>query len=413
MKKIITAIGNPILNNELKKEKDIQVINSDIKYKEAIIEILQKNKDIDIIVISEKILGDIENKYLIEKIKEINNKINIIYVLEKENTDLEKILKEKNINDIYYNNKTKLNELINIIKNKEIYNEEEIKKEIEMLKNIILNNNTVNIENNVINTKINNDKNKVDKNVNNKSKINKANKLMKKFFYKNNFEDTNKIISIIGEAGIGKSTICSSLAYLSKNKKVLIIDSDYLNQDIHTIFGTKIYSKKIQNNQYNLENYIIQLNNTINLFTITEENKKYIENDIEQILKNLKEKYNLIFIDINLNNKWSFNKKILEISDKIILLIELNLISIKKSKNLICNYLNNYNINNNKINIIINKFRKFNIELQILKNIFNEFQIIGKIKFNNEYNNLINKNFKTNIIDKKIKEDFNKIIKNI
>ena len=55
MKRVITAVGNPMLNNELKKENDIEVINSDIQYKEAIIEILQKNNNIHIIVISEKI----------------------------------------------------------------------------------------------------------------------------------------------------------------------------------------------------------------------------------------------------------------------------------------------------------------------------------------------------------------------
>ena len=93
------------------------------------------------------------------------------------------------------------------------------------------------------------------------------------------------------------------------------------------------------------------------------------------------------------------------------MLIQLNLISIKKSKKLIYNYLNNYNINNNKINIIINKFINYNIEPQILKNIFNEFKIIGKIKFYNEYSNLINKNFKTKVINKKIKDDLYKIIK--
>ena len=33
MKKIITAIGNENINNELKKEKDIEIIINDIQYK--------------------------------------------------------------------------------------------------------------------------------------------------------------------------------------------------------------------------------------------------------------------------------------------------------------------------------------------------------------------------------------------
>ena len=374
MKRIITAIGNQILNNELKKENDIELINNDIQYKEAIIDLLKKNNDVDIIVISEKLPGDIDNKYLVEKIKQINNKINIIYILEKENVELKKILEEKNINDIYYNNKNKLSELVDIIKNKEIYKEEEMKKEIEMLKNIILNNN--------INKKIEEEKNNNNDNDNTKSKI-------------------NKIISIAGCAGVGKSIICSTFAYLIKNKKVLIIDSDYYNQDIHTIFGSKIYS---------LENYIVKINNKIDVFTITEENIKYIENKIATMLEKFKNEYNLILIDVNSDNKYNINKIILKNSDKIFFLIESNFISIKRSRKLIFDYINLYNIENNKIEIIINKFKNNNIEIKILKNIFSEFNITGKIKLNSNYNNLINKNFKICKIDTSIKKDILNIL---
>ena len=40
MKKIITAINNPKLNEQLKKENKFEIIGKDIQYKEAIIEIL-------------------------------------------------------------------------------------------------------------------------------------------------------------------------------------------------------------------------------------------------------------------------------------------------------------------------------------------------------------------------------------
>ena len=41
MKKIITAINNPTLNEKLKKEEYIEIIGKDIQYKEAILEILE------------------------------------------------------------------------------------------------------------------------------------------------------------------------------------------------------------------------------------------------------------------------------------------------------------------------------------------------------------------------------------
>ena len=69
MKKIITAINNPKLNEELKKERNFEIIGKDIQYREAILEILEKNKNIDLIILSEKIEGEIKLEKLIEKIK--------------------------------------------------------------------------------------------------------------------------------------------------------------------------------------------------------------------------------------------------------------------------------------------------------------------------------------------------------
>ena len=73
MKKIITAIHNPKLNEELKKENNFKIIGKDLQYKEAIIELLEKNKKIDLIIISENLLGEISFEKLFEKINLIND----------------------------------------------------------------------------------------------------------------------------------------------------------------------------------------------------------------------------------------------------------------------------------------------------------------------------------------------------
>ena len=128
MKKIVTAINNPKLNEELKKEKDLKIIGKDIQYKEAILEILEKNKNINLIIINENLPGEIDLEILIKKIKLINKMIKIIFILEKENNKLEEILIKNQIIDIYYNNKINLKNLIEIINKKEISMEEEIIK---------------------------------------------------------------------------------------------------------------------------------------------------------------------------------------------------------------------------------------------------------------------------------------------
>ena len=131
MKKIITAINNPKLNELLKKENFAEIIGKDIQYKEGIIETLEKNKEINLIIISQNLPGNIELKELVEEIRKINKNIKIIYILEKENEELKNKLKEININNIYNNEKINLLELIKIIKEKEIKTEDDLKEEIE------------------------------------------------------------------------------------------------------------------------------------------------------------------------------------------------------------------------------------------------------------------------------------------
>ena len=105
MKNIITALNNPELNNELKKEKNLKIKNKDIIYKEGILEILQKDIEINLIIINFELPGKITIEKLIEEIKKLNNKIELIFILEKENKEKEKILRKYEIKKIYYNNK--------------------------------------------------------------------------------------------------------------------------------------------------------------------------------------------------------------------------------------------------------------------------------------------------------------------
>ena len=83
--KIITAINNPKLNDELKNEKNIEIICKDIFYKEGILEILENEINIDYIIINSQLEGEIKLNKLIEKIIEKNEKIKIIILIKKEN----------------------------------------------------------------------------------------------------------------------------------------------------------------------------------------------------------------------------------------------------------------------------------------------------------------------------------------
>ena len=197
MKRAITAVNNKKIIEKISKNKNFKIIFNNLEYREGILEVIEKIKNIDVIIISELIPGEISIEELIKKIRKINKKIEIIFILNK--NDLEKInkLKELKINKIYIEDK----------------NNEKIKNKINILK-------------------INNEKIK-----------------------------NKKIINIFGKNKSGKTTIIILiLNYLLKNKeKILIININkkiekYYLKKIKIINNNKfIKINKYEKNLYNIE----------------------------------------------------------------------------------------------------------------------------------------------------------------
>ena len=251
--KVLTAIGNENLNNILKNQNEFEILENDIFYKEGILEFLEKNNNVDILILYEKLSGEINIINLINKIKIINNEINIFFILENKNEEFEKLLKKVNIKNIFYINEININDFIEKIKNTKINNNEKLIEEINLLKNII---------------------NKKDE------------ELIK---YKNNNVENKKNIILIGEKNIGKTTILNNFENIIENKN------------------------KYEFNELNLEDYLKIKDDVFNIIFILERridkiklNKKIIN---ELIIKNKinPEKINIIFNKIN---NYSINKNI-------------------------------------------------------------------------------------------------------
>lgn len=374
MIKILTALGNPSLNNELRKYNEFKVVGKDIQYIEGIIEILEINSDINYIIISEFLDDKNKIEKLIDEIIKINRKIKIIAIIDKKNNDIENILLKKGIYDILYDD-IEITEIINLLKTKNIeYLNIELREEIDNLKQLIL------------------------------KKNNKKLFFKKDIFIENNFKN-NKIIGIMGPRGIGKSSFSVMLASaLKNNKKILLVDFDLINGDIKNIYNKNIDYEKI--NELDIKNYILKIDDNIDILVGLNILYYYNKFDFEKIkaeFNKFKDKYDYIIIDTYSEITFKNNKYLLEMCDCIFLLSGLNNLEILKTKKLI-NILNkNWEIKNEKINLI---FYKYKI-LEILffrktnsKEIFKNIKILGKIKNNYFYNINIENKFKYNIFSK-------------
>lgn len=288
--KVLTAIGNENLNNILKEQDEFEILENDIFYKEGILEFLEKNNDVDILILYENLAGEINIINLINKIKIINNEINIFFILENKNDELEKILKKENIKNIFYINEINVNDFIDKIKNAKINNNEKLIEEINLLKNII---------------------NKKDE------------ELIK---YKNSNFENKKLVILIGEKNVGKTTILNNLKNI------------YWREDI---FEFK---------EMNMNDYLEIKNETYKIIFVLERkidkikfSKKIIN---ELIFKNKisPEKINIIFNKID---NYSINKNISKSILKNINII--GNIKLNKYPDYLINEKNNYKKENKEL----------------------------------------------------------------
>ena len=328
---IITAINNEKIFKELKSKKNIKIISKDIQYKKGILEILEKNKNINYIIFNENLYGQIKIEELIKKIKTINNKINIIIILNKKDLIKQEYLIKNKIKYIYKEDMS-------------------------------------------------------------------TDKILEILFYK------NKLIGIIGNEGSGKTIITLILSELItkyKNKKILIVEDNINNNSILNIYKLK---NKYKNNYS--KNKTIKIKNNLYLLNVKCFSKNYIKNKFKIIneINKIKNKYDYIFVDVQNISSYEIYKEIIE---KNILILNSNILEIEKIKK----FVNKNNIN---LKVILNNYNQNSINKNILEKTFNnKIKTIGEIENNKNFNLIINNNFNLEFLDKKTKNKFLKIIKNI
>ena len=366
---------------------------------------------------------------LISEIKKINKNTRITFTSNKS-------YNEDNLFNILKNNIEKENNK-NIKINKKI--KPEIKEKIskkynyknKLNNNFLENNNSEKINNNYFNNKNiiqeNNFEENVEKNnFNNKGTVfNKKTLPLNKLFNFNQVIKQNRkeVISILGPNGIGKSVFSILFAKTMEGKKSIIIDFDVLNESLHTLMGIKNYEEKIKRkiknndliqNKNNLQKNILHTNLKIDLLPalniILDPNYKLSYKKIKNVIEELKNNYDLIIIDTSSETFLDYTREIINLSNKSIFISGANLLEVRKSERLLEIYKKDWNIEKGKISIVFNKCTKKSLDDTILKEIFNNYDILGKIQLSDYYDLVINKNMTE---ENKLKKEIENIKKQI
>ena len=390
---ILTAILNENINYKLKEYEKINIKYDDIQYEEGLIEILENDSNIDILILNSIFYKNIISKNLMKLI----NKETIIILIK-----LKEEVYEYKDNVIQIENRNEdeiINEIINIISNKfevEInkvssinYLKEEnekIKNELEMLKKIIEQKKEKKLFEKIKDFK--------------KSKEIKEGNIDKKSIKKGN------IILFTGVPKTGKTVISSVVAEnLSKDNKVLLIDVNFKEKDLITLFNKKKFNEKED------ENILIKINDNLDLLSdldiVIKDFRTDISSKLDILLNQLLYKYDYLIIDFNLENENFIFEYILNKADKIFILIEGDLLNLKESKKAFEKITNV--INKKTIQIIINKNNSRFIEKEVIENILN-VKISMLIDYSNKFIKFINTNGKTCFRNRNIENLVNKII---
>ena len=348
-KKIITALGINSLNYKLREQNDIEVIGNDIPYQDGVLDILKGNSEINVLILNENLVGEYEIKDFINKILEINMNLEIVFIIENENSRLRGFLEKKGISKIFVDGKFELDDIEDRILREE---NKSINIEVEKLRQLI--------------------------------DVKKSPKVFKE----------SKVIAISGNYGSGKSLTTSLLGKAAKKIKIktIIVDFDIINSSINTIFRINKYNSYEKDNK--IDSYISHISTNLDVLCgidtlFTEENKISYEK-VENLISDLKEIYDLVLIDTSSETVLKFIKAVLANVDKVIFLVEPNLLEIKKAENLLEIYVEDWEIYPKKIEILFNKVNSNSIDKNILKEIFGRFKIIGKINESNKFTEIAN-----------------------
>ena len=380
-------MGNEVLNIELKKYAKYDVIFEDLICQDIVISKLNQC-EADTLVISGLLQGRWNLEEFVQKIRKINPNIRIIVVTDEIDETTKKILKEENVLDIFLDSSVEIQDIIDSIDR-----EESIRRKYEMISETV---EEYKVEDSI-------EAKEDESNVKDREKV-----IFEKAVQK------QQVITISGIPGSGKSTIAVNLCRALSQKsdsKILLIDLDTLHGNIDEILkinkvptnielmldhdkkcGLNYATELIMKNRFDA-NVFGELVIEAGGFDVLTGNTSlhYCQNVLEEthyqkILQAAKERYDFIVIDTSSNLFLDSTKWALENANRVLFVIENNYLSLKKMQQLIHIVVDVWGVCKEKIDIIVNKKLKNEVEQEAIYQITDGLKIVGEIKANEEEN---------------------------
>jgi len=373
MKKVLVAIDNMEIYNQIKDEGKYDVYERDIVYKEGVLEYISKNT-VDVIITRDDLEGEMIKEIYIKQIKLLLPHVKIIlYIKESDNKYLE----------FLYNNN-----VFNVIDLKDNFTKQNIISYID--------------ENRAEKLCISSSENKYKNIINNN--INMV---------------TKKKIAVFGTSGAGKSYVSSLIASMlvkKLNMNTLLLDLDVQNSAIDIYNNLNCSNNLLSDIVKDVDNQTIN-NNTFDnnvykkgkLSVITNNASIYECQDTfsirhyEKIFEIAMEKYDVIVSDIVSNIFLDITYYNLKNADVIMFVISPNYISIRQAIKYLDLITNVWNIDKDKIKLIMNKVTENSLSTQQVEALLAGYKVCMKIEYDDDLEDVINGISRIN--ENTIKED--------
>lgn len=403
---IIIAIDNETVFNQLKNKIQIElkthVYNYDIQKREDVVELVNKSSELNeeiILITKENLDSDgLDTLMFIKKLKFYKENIRIIWNTDFLKTDVKSILYANEVFDIIEDDNFNIDRIINSLKNG----------------NNLNNNNN----DNVINNKISNNDIKTQEKYENIINENKETNI------KNDSTNQKNFIAVFGTSGSGKSYISNTIATSIVSQidlKTCLIDMDFENSCIDILNNITSNDEGISSivNDIELDKNI---SNIINNSLIAKNGVDYIINNTSiydyknkintehylKIYNEINKRYQNIIVDLPSFPFIDVVSFTLNYATKVIFVVNANYTSLRQAVKYL-ELINKYfNISKNCISIAINKVSSDSLDIQIVKNILEGYNIALIVNFNKD----LEKNINNNIFNFKEKIDVSPILLN-